>query len=165
MEIERKWLVDGWPAGREAARVYEMAQGYLAVRPTTVRIRREAERGGRTAHILCFKGRGGLVREEIETPIDAALFSRLCALIGCPLIHKERRDYPLGGGLTLEVNSVDEDAPTAFFYAEVEFSTEEAARAWSPADAGLAGYLADEVTARSGVSMGAYWERTRHGAL
>ena len=163
MEIERKWLVTGWPEGRAPETVYDMDQGYISVRPT-VRIRRESAGGG-TQYILCFKGKGGLSREEIETPIDAALFSRLCALIGCPLIHKERRDYPLGGGLTLEVNSVDKGAPTAFFYAEVEFSTEEAARAWSPADAGLAGYLADEVTARSGVSMGAYWERTRHGAL
>ena len=164
MEIERKWLVAGWPEGRAPETVYDMDQGYISVRPT-VRIRRESAAGGGTQYILCFKGKGGLSREEIETPIDAALFSRLCALIGCPLIHKERRDYPLGGGLTLEVTSVDKGAPTAFFYAEVEFSTEEAARAWSPADAGLAGYLADEVTARSGVSMGAYWERTRHGAL
>ena len=164
MEIERKWLVDGWPAGREAARVYEMAQGYLAVRPTTVRIRREAERGGKAAHILCFKGRGGLVREEIETSIDADLFSRLAGLIGKPLIEKERRDYPLGGGLTLEVNAVEQGAPTAFFYAEVEFPDENAARVWSPAEAGLGEYLRNEVTDAAGVSMGAYWERTRRAA-
>ena len=41
--------------------------------PTTVRIRREAERGGTTAYILCFKSKGGLVREEIELPIDETL--------------------------------------------------------------------------------------------
>ena len=68
-------------------------------------------------------------------------------------------------GRTLEVNSVDEGSPTAFFYAEVEFDSEEAARAWSASDVGLGAYLTDEVTEKKGVSMGAYWEQTRHGDL
>ena len=119
MEIERKWMVTGWPAGLEQTSVYNMDQGYISVRPT-VRIRREALQGGRTALVLCFKGEGGLSREEIETEIDAALFARLEHLIGKPLIHKERRGYQLPGGLTLEVNCVDPDLPTAFWYAEVD---------------------------------------------
>lgn len=60
------------------------------MRPT-VRIRREALQGGRTALVLCFKGAGTLSREEIETEIDAELFAKLEHLIGKPLIHKERR--------------------------------------------------------------------------
>lgn len=164
MEIERKWFVSGWPEGLAAEHIFDMDQGYISVRPT-VRIRREAERGGETAHILCFKGKGRLAREEIETEIDETLFARLEALIGCPLIRKERRDYRLCDGRTLEVNSVDEGSPTAFFYAEVEFDSEEAARAWSASDVGLGAYLTDEVTEKKGVSMGAYWEQTRHGDL
>ena len=100
MEIERKWMVTGWPAGLEQTSVYNMDQGYISVRPT-VRIRREALQGGPTALVLCFKGEGGLSREEIETEIDAALFARLEHLIGKPLIHKERRGYQLPGGLAL----------------------------------------------------------------
>ena len=65
MEIERKWLVNGWPKGLRPEHIYTMEQGYLALRPTTVRIRREAERGGTTAYILCFKSKGGLVREDV----------------------------------------------------------------------------------------------------
>ena len=65
MEIERKWMVTGWPVGLEQTSVYNMDQGYISVRPT-VRIRREALQGGRTALVLCFKGEGGLSREEIE---------------------------------------------------------------------------------------------------
>ena len=38
MEIERKWMVTGWPAGLEQTSVYNMDQGYISVRPT-VRIR------------------------------------------------------------------------------------------------------------------------------
>ena len=164
MEIERKWLVGGWPEGLAADCVFDMEQGYISVRPT-VRIRQEAEHGGRTARILCFKGKGRLAREEIELEIDAEVFERLKGLIGCPLIHKERRDYRLADGHVLEVNSVDPGSSTAFFYAEVEFDSEERARAWSPADAGLEGYLSEEVTEKKGVSMGAYWEQPRHGTL
>ena len=55
MEIERKWMVAGWPEGLPLTETFEMDQGYLCVRPT-VRIRREAKAGGRTAYVLCFKG-------------------------------------------------------------------------------------------------------------
>ena len=160
MEIERKWMVTGWPAGLEQTSVYNMDQGYISVRPT-VRIRREALQGGRTALVLCFKGAGGLSREEIETEINAELFAKLEHLIGKPLIHKERRGYRLPGGLTLEVNCVDPDLPTAFWYAEVEYETEAQALAWDPAACGLADYLHDECTGKPGSSMGEYWLKTR----
>ena len=41
MEIERKWMVTGWPEGLTQTSDYQMDQGYVSVRPT-VRIRREA---------------------------------------------------------------------------------------------------------------------------
>ena len=162
MEIERKWWVQGWPCGLQECERYQMDQGYISVRPT-VRIRREALAGGPTALVLCFKGAGTLSREEIETGIDAELFARLERLIGKPLIRKERRGYALPGGLTLEVNCVDPDRPTGFWYAEVEFATEAQALAWDPAAAGLGDYLADECTGRPGASMGEYWLQTRGG--
>lgn len=161
MEIERKWFVSGWPEHLAAHKVYSMDQGYISVRPT-VRIRREEEVGAESEYILCFKGKGRLSREEIETQIDAALFSRLETMLGCPLIHKERRDYLLSDGHRLEVNLVDEGLPTSFFYAEIEFETEEDARSWSPSLCALEAYLTDEVTEKQGVSMGSYWEKTRH---
>ena len=64
MEIERKWMVQGWPQGLPLLETYRMDQGYISVRPT-VRIRREALQGGRTALVLCFKGapdKTGLLR-------------------------------------------------------------------------------------------------------
>ena len=162
MEIERKWMVKGWPEDKNLSltETYQMDQGYISVRPT-VRIRREALQGGRTALVLCFKGAGTLSREEIETEIDAELFAKLEHLIGKPLIKKERRSYALPDGLTLEVNCVDKDLPTAFWYAEVEYPTEAAALAWDPAAVGLADYLCDECTGKPGSSMGDYWTQTR----
>ena len=161
MEIERKWLVGGWPAGLPLVEEFTMRQGYISVAPT-VRIREEAKTGGETAWVLCFKSAGGLAREEIERPIDQALFNELAAkIIAKPLIEKVRRTYLLPDGRHLEVNHVDAGQPGAFWYAEVEYPTVAEAEAWTPAGAALAAYLADEVTGRPGQSMGAYWARTR----
>lgn len=163
MEIERKWMVSGWPADLPLLETYRMDQGYISVRPT-VRIRREALEGGRTALILCFKGApsaDGLSRQEIETEIDEELFGKLEALIGRPLITKVRRTYLLPDGNRLEVNCVDEGMPASFWYAEIEFKTEKEAREWRGEDVGLNEYLWDECTGQPGSSMGDYWEQTR----
>ena len=132
MEIERKWMVKGWPEGLPLREEFAMRQGYISVRPT-VRIREEALTGGRTDYILCFKSGGGLAREEIERSIDKAL----------------------------EGNHVDEGQPTEFWYAEVEYPTVESALAWQPESCGLGDYLKDEVTNQPGQSMGEYWVETR----
>ena len=47
MEIERKWMVTGWPEGLPMEEEFAMRQGYISVRPT-VRIREEALAGGKT---------------------------------------------------------------------------------------------------------------------
>ena len=183
MEIERKWMVNGWPedfftssknacgpipsedgsAALPLLREQTMRQGYISVRPT-VRIREEAETGGGTEYILCFKSaadQSGLSRQEIEIPVSPETFSQLEALIGIPLIPKLRRTYLLPDGHHLEVSLVDEGLPTEFMYAEIEYGSEAQARAWDPAAVGLADYLDDDVTGQPGQSMGAYWELTR----
>ena len=163
MEIERKWMVKGWPEGLPLLETYKMDQGYISVRPT-VRIRREALEGGNTDLVLCFKGAptaDGLSRQEIETRIDETLFGQLEELIGKPLIKKVRRTYLQPDGNHLEVNNVDEGLPTAFCYAEIEYATEAEAKAWSADTVGLAMYLNDECTGKPGSSMGEYWIQTR----
>lgn len=161
MEIERKWMVKGWPeADLPLLSEQSMRQGYIDVRPT-VRIREEKTRGKKTDYILCFKSAGLLSRQEIEMPLSEEQFRKLEQFIGLPLIPKIRRTYRLPDGLCLEVNHVDEGQPTEFWYAEVEYETEEQARAWDPASAGLRSYLNEDVTEQPGQSMGAYWERTR----
>ena len=156
MEIERKWLTDGWPGLPETARI-EMRQGYLSLGPT-VRIRSE-RCGEHTDYVLCIKGAGTLAREEIELPLTAEQFARLEKGGGRPLIEKQQRRYALPDGLVLEVNRVDAGQPGEFFYAEVEFSSVQQALLWEPGE--LAGYLANEVTSTPGQSMGEYWRRTR----
>lgn len=159
MEIERKWMVKGWPEGLPLLAEYDMEQGYLSVRPT-VRIRKESRVGGETQYILCFKGKGRLARQELEKEVEPEFYAGLQEIIGKTLIPKHRRDYALPDGLRLEVSLVDAGSPTEFMYAEVEFASEEQALGWQPPRA-LADYLNDEVTHQKGQSMGAYWLATR----
>ena len=161
MEIERKWMVKGWPEKPFPLLFeYRMRQGYLSVTPT-VRIREESRSGGDTDYILCFKSSGTLARKEIELSISEDKFRQLEDLIQLPLIPKIRRTYLLPDGSHLEVNHVDEGQKTEFWYAEIEFPTVEAALSWKPEDADLSAYLNDEVTGQPGQSMGAYWVQTR----
>ncbi len=168
MEIERKWMVEGWPGvSLPLVKEEEMRQGYVSVRPT-VRIREENVIRSNAPdipvgdhYVLCFKSQGTLARREIEMELCGEQFAQLEDLIGLPLIPKLRRTYALPDGLYLEVNHVDEGLPTEFWYAEVEYPAVEAAIAWDPASAGLADYLTREVTSEPGQSMGAYWEQTR----
>lgn len=164
MEIERKWMVEDWPQeDLPLLKTQRMRQGYVTVRPT-VRIREEAEEGGKTEYVLCFKSVSkdqGLSRKEIEMDIPGDKFAELEDLIGLPLIEKVRKTYRLPDGLKLEVNRVDQGLMTEFWYAEVEFESTEQAKAWDPASCGLGDYLADDVTAEPDSSMGAYWEATR----
>lgn len=168
MEIERKWMVTGWPPealGLPLLFEQTMRQGYINVRPT-VRIREEAMTGGSTEYVLCFKSGTGLVRKEIEMDIPKEKFLELEDLIGLPLIPKVRRTYELPDGLHLEVSHVDEGLPTEFWYAEIEYDTADQAKQWDASSLSpvLAEYLDDDVTSDPGQTMGAYWVVTRlHG--
>ena len=76
------------------------------------------------------------------------------------MLFRSFRAYALPGGETLEVSLVDEGLPTQFFYAEVEFPTVEAARAFTPPQ-GIG--LGREMTEDEGFSMSRYWRKTRLG--
>ena len=161
MEIERKWMVTGWPqAEYPLLSEQRMRQGYVSVSPT-VRIREEAMKDGETEYILCFKSRGGLARKEIEMAVPKDKFLELEDLIGRPLIPKVRRTYLLPDGQKLEVNHVDEGLPTEFWYAEIEYGSIREAKNWRPADDYLETFLSDEVTLDPSQTMGAYWVKTR----
>lgn len=168
LEIERKWMVNGWPSiSFPLLFSEEMRQGYIATHPT-VRIREEktifssdAKHPLNDAFVLCFKSSGLLTRKEIEMEMPEEKFLELEDLIGCPLICKLRNTYVLPDGHHLEVNHVDEGLPSEFWYAEIEFQSEKEALSFSPADVGLEEYLNNDVTNQPGQSMAAYWEQTR----
>ena len=148
MEIERKFAIAGFP-DLAASEMLDQWQGYLCTAPE-VRIRHTNDRvTGEQRYVLCVKSVGDLVRHEVETALTEAQFQELQSMLEYPLIHKEYRAYWLPDGHKLECSRVDDGA---FSYAEVEFQTEEEAKAWTPP-----AYLGREMTYDSRFRMRTYW--------
>ncbi|MBC8533819.1 hypothetical protein [Yeguia hominis] len=156
MEIERKFLISGFPEQFPEVRRAILEQGYLAVDPV-VRIRKTTPNEGDASYKLCFKGEGTLVRQETELAISAQVFQELCALLKKPLLRKAFRTYLLPDGHTLECNCVFLPGNQVFWYAEVEFQSVEEAAVFSPPDC-----LLQEVTEDPSFTMRAIWERMNH---
>lgn len=83
LEIERVWLLTGWPDVPPDAEIWEIEQGYLPDAPDADpagfpegRVRR-IRRGGEVRRVHTTKRGAGLVREEIERPIGEEEFERL----------------------------------------------------------------------------------------
>ena len=113
MEIERKWMVSGWPEDvlKDAQLPFLFTelqeQGYLHTNVPIVRIRREERRPANSGedparssvqHVLCIKSAGRLARQEVEMKIPENEFCELRDMIGKPLIQKVRRVYQLPDG-------------------------------------------------------------------
>lgn len=157
MEIERKFWLEAFPEDLPLVRRLQVWQGYLYTDPNEVRIRKSVEEDtGRTYYRLCIKSGGDLSRAEVETELSEEQFQQLRSLLepGKELIHKDYRAYRLPDGLLLECSIVDGGV---FSYAEVEFDSEAAARAWTPPAC-----LGRETTWERGFKMKHYW---RDGAL
>ena len=151
IEIERKWLMDGYPSLAAQGELWQ-EQGYLCFSPA-VRIRKTV-REGCAFYTLTVKGGDGLVRTEVELPLEAGQYEALRGLLCTPTARKEMRLYRLPGGHLLECSSVDEGEPGAFFYAEVEFKSEAEANAFTPPP-----FFGREVTREPGYTMAAYCRR------
>jgi CYTH domain-containing protein len=128
-EIERKLLVDevppldGWTATR-------LEQGYVAITDAAeVRIRRADGDAAR----LTVKSAPGLSRVEEELPLDGDAFERLWPLTEGRRLVKVRHTHPDPDvdGVVFELD-VYEGALSGLVTLEVEFASEDAARAWSP---------------------------------
>lgn len=155
LEIERKFLVQGFPEGLELLREVEIEQGYVSCVPE-VRIHKAVEKeSGKTDFRLTIKGEGDLVRTELKTDISETFFLESVKLLGKRMIQKNFREYRLGD-LVLEVSHVDFNTEDAFFYAEIEFPTEEDAKNFVPME-----YLGKEITFDENYKMKNYWKRTR----
>ncbi len=154
MEIERKFLIrsGSFPESLEEVERAEVEQGYLALEPQ-VRIRKKSTAAGEE-FILCIKGKGELARTEVETALTESQYYELKSMLDRRMITKEYRKYKLpSSDLFLEVSIVNKGYPEEFMYAEIEFDSVEAAKAYKP---GL--YLREEITYSPDYRMGALWE-------
>ncbi len=155
IEIERKWLMDDFPNLPYTSEEW-MQQGYLSFEPA-VRIRKTCKEEACT-YRLTIKGGSGLCRTEVELPLDEEQYTALEALLAAPSAQKRLRRYPLENGHELECSAVDENEPSGFFYAEVEFDSVESANEFIPPN-----FLGREVTKESGQSMSAYCKKKSEG--
>jgi adenylate cyclase len=134
MEVERKFVVTE-PPNLDGTEAEEIDQGYLAVgEDGEVRLRRKGER-----LLLTAKRGGGLSREEAELELDREAFEMLWPLTEGRRLHKRRHVLP-HEGLEIEVD-VYAGELDGLVTAEIEFGSEEKARAFEPPE-----WLGQEVT-------------------
>ncbi len=147
-EVERKWLCSGFPDLDHESEEIQW-QGYLSLQPA-IRIRK-IEKNDEKMYWLTIKGKGTISRTEVECPISENQFEELGGLLATPMAQKRLRRYNLQGGHVLECSVVDEKEDGEFYYAEVEFSSEEEAMAFDAPD-----FLGREVTFEPGYTMAEY---------
>jgi adenylate cyclase len=134
MEVERKFLVSRPPA-LDGTDSDEIEQGYLAIGTDgEVRVRRK---GGRL--LLTAKRGAGLSRQEAEVELDRQSFDELWALTEGRRLRK-RRHVIRHGDLNVEIDVYGGDLE-GLVVAEIEFPSEEEAKAFDPPD-----WLGEEVT-------------------
>lgn len=152
VEIERKFLMDAFPEGLPLLEEATVWQGYISADPV-VRIRKK-QTATEVGYRLCFKGKGTLTRLEVEMDLTSEKYETLTTLLETSPIRKDYRVYQLPDGKRLECSLVDKGTPTAFYYAEVEFSSVEEANAFVPPAC-----LGEEKTEDPTFTMSRYWER------
>ena len=125
MEIEKKYLIHKLPENLETYPRKKIQQAYLCTNPV-VRIRKQDEE-----YILTYKGKGLMVREEYNLPLNREAYEHLLQKADGIVLTKTRYLLPLPQGLTIELDVFD--APYENLrLAEVEFSSEEQALSYTP---------------------------------
>ena len=136
----------------------DVYSGYYMTEPEEIRVRKRNYTSGSfkgtTQYSLTIKGKGALVRKELETRVSSEFFDLMEKSIGIPFIHKDYYVYNLDNNLKLEVSVVDYGSPSSFVFAEVEFKTEEEAQNF---EFPFKDILIKEITHDKGYRMASYW--------
>ena len=127
MEIERKFLVKTLPDGYERCPFHQIEQAYLCTDPV-VRVRKEDD-----SYYLTYKSKGLLAREEYNLPLTETSYAHLLSKADGNVLTKTRYLLPCPGRehLTIELD-VFQGKFDGLILAEVEFETEDEARAFTP---------------------------------
>ena len=127
MEIERKFLVkkENLPQNLEKYPCKVIEQGYLCTEPV-VRIRQSNEE-----YYLTYKSKGLLAREEYNLSLTKEAYEHLKPKADGIVLSKVRYVIPEKDGLFIELD-VFKAPYEGLLLAEVEFSSEEEAKAYQP---------------------------------
>ena len=141
--------------GLELVREVEIEQGYLSIEPE-VRLHGARDiRSGKENFRLTLKGDGTLSRNELITDVTREFYHEAKNMLPGKMIEKLYHKYQFGNWI-LEVCHVDAGTKDEFYYGEIEFATEEEAKAFEPP-----AFLSMEVTYDESCKMKNYWKRTR----
>lgn len=127
MEIERKFLIKYLPDNLENYTCIAIEQAYLSTDPV-VRIRKANDN-----YTLTYKSKGFLSREEYNMPLTKDSYYHLREKADGNIISKKRYLIPYDSNLTIELDLFLEPFETLML-AEVEFDSEEQAKAFIPPD-------------------------------
>jgi len=136
MEIERKYLVKTLPENLNQYECLAIEQAYLNREPV-IRIRKQNE-----DYILTYKGKGMMIREEYNLPLDRASYEHLREKADGKVITKKRYLIPIENHLKIELD-IFEGFHKGIILAEVEFPDEKTCHSFCPPD-----WFGEEVTMR-----------------
>lgn len=128
MEIERKFTVRKLPENLDSYPCHLIEQAYLNTDPV-IRVRRQNDE-----FYMTYKGKGLLMREEYNLPLNEASYYHLREKADGNIISKKRYIIPIkDSSLCVELDIFDKPfAP--LIIAEVEFPDKETAEAFAPLD-------------------------------
>ncbi len=130
IEIERKFLAkDNSYILKLIAdtKPLHLTQAYLYTSPV-IRIRKEEDE-----YYLTYKGKGNIIKEEYNLPIDEASFNHLLKKCDGNIIKKKRYRLAISDTLTAEID-IFEDKFAGLILIEVEFPSAETADNFNPPD-------------------------------
>lgn len=128
MEIERKFTVRKLPENLDSYPCHLIEQAYLNTDPV-IRVRRQDDE-----FYMTYKGKGLLMREEYNLPLNETSYYHLREKADGNIISKKRYIIPIkDSSLCVELDIFDKPfAP--LIIAEVEFPDKETAEAFAPLD-------------------------------
>jgi adenylate cyclase len=128
MEIERKFTVKKLPENLDSYPCHLIEQAYLNTDPV-IRVRRQDDE-----YYMTYKGKGLLMREEYNLPLNEVSYYHLREKADGNIISKKRYVIPIrDSSLCVELDIFDKPfAP--LIIAEVEFPDKETAEAFAPLD-------------------------------
>ncbi len=128
MEIERKFTVRKLPENLDSYPCHLIEQAYLNTDPV-IRVRRQDDE-----FYMTYKGKGLLMREEYNLPLNEVSYYHLREKADGNIISKKRYVIPIkDSSLCVELDIFDKPfAP--LIIAEVEFPDKETAEAFAPLD-------------------------------
>jgi len=126
VEIERKFLIKGIPDNIEKYDYHEIEQAYLTTNPV-IRVRKSDDE-----YYMTYKGKGFISREEYNLPLTKEAYDTLKSKADGKIISKKRVLIPYQKYM-IELDIFKGDYEGLVF-AEVEFDSEEEAKAFEKPD-------------------------------